>query len=71
MSVAVRDRHRYRLANENVDTKYVEKVVVVCGVGGCRNRAAGLTARRCDVGLTIRHRRRRGQQSLLYVFSWV
>ena len=28
------------------------------------NRAAGLTARRCDVGLTLRHRRRHGQQSL-------
>ena len=24
------------------------------------NRAAGLTARRCDVGLTLRHRHRRG-----------
>ena len=33
MSVAVRDRHRYRLANENVDTKYVENVVV-CGSRG-------------------------------------
>ena len=32
--------------------------------GAAENRAAGLTARRCDVGLTLRHRRRRGQQSL-------
>ena len=27
--------------------------------GAAGNRAAGLTARRCDVGLTLRHRRRR------------
>ena len=27
--------------------------------GAAENRAAGLTARRCDVGLTLRHRRRR------------
>ena len=28
--------------------------------GAAENRAAGLTARHCDVGLTLRHRRRRG-----------
>ena len=28
--------------------------------GAAENRAAGLTARRCDVGITLRHRRRRG-----------
>jgi len=34
--------------------------------GAAENRAAGLRARRCDVGLglTLRHGRRRGQQSL-------
>jgi len=29
-------------------------------LGAAENRAAGLTAQRCDVGLTLRHRRRRG-----------
>ena len=29
-----------------------------------QSRATGLTARRYDVGLTLRHRRYRGQQSL-------
>ena len=28
--------------------------------GAAVNRAAGLIARRCDVGLTLRHMRRRG-----------
>jgi len=28
--------------------------------GAAENTAAGLTARRCDVGLTLRYRRRRG-----------
>ena len=28
--------------------------------GAAENRAAGLTAQRCDVGLTLHHRRRRG-----------
>ena len=66
----MRDRRRYRSENENVDEKYVvvrkidKVVVVVSGSRGCRNRAAGLTARRCDVGLALRPRRRRGQQSL-------
>jgi len=32
--------------------------------GAAENRATGLIARRCDVGLTLRHRRRHGQQSL-------
>ena len=32
--------------------------------GAAENRAAGLTALCCDVGLTLRHRRRHGQQSL-------
>ena len=27
--------------------------------GAAENRSAGLTARRCDVGLTLRYRRRR------------
>ena len=32
--------------------------------GAAENRTAGLSARRRDVGLTLRHRRHRGQQNL-------
>ena len=61
---AKRDRRR-RLENENID----EKICKICRRESRRrqrqsrateNRAAGLTARSCDVGLTLRHRRRRG-----------
>ena len=33
---------------------------VSAGGGVAENRAAGLTARHCNVGLTLRHRRRYG-----------
>ena len=34
--------------------------------GAAENRAAGLTARSCDVGLTLRHKRRRGYLLSIY-----
>jgi len=33
--------------------KKIEKVIVVSGSGAAENRAAGLTARYCDAGLTL------------------
>ena len=61
---AKRDRRR-RLENENVDEKMRRRAKNRESrrrqrqSGAAENRAAGLTARRCDVGLTLRHRRRR------------
>ena len=64
------------MKNDNVDEKFVvvrkiEKVVVVSGSRRLQKTELHdlqLGARRCDVGLTLRHRRRRGQQSL---YSWI
>ena len=60
-------RRRRRSENENVDEKYVvvrkiEKVVIVSGSRGCRKQLQDLQlgAWHCDVGLTLRYRRRRG-----------
>ena len=53
--------------SEKVDAKNVvrkiKKVVAISGSrgGGLQKTAAGLTARHCDVGLTLRYRRRRGK----------
>ena len=50
-----------RLENKDVDKKTKspceknEKVVVVSGSRGLQKTAARLTARRCDIGLTLRH----------------
>jgi len=57
MSVAKRDRRRYRLENENVDekcrrAKNRESRSRQRQSGAAEHRAAGLTARRCDVRLT-------------------
>ena len=73
---AKRDRRRRRrqLENENVDEKICRRVKnresrrCQRQSGAAENTAAGLTARRRDVGLTLRHGRRRGQQSL---YSWI
>jgi len=59
-------RRRHRLENETVDEKVCRRAKNresrrrqrQSGTAG--NRAEGLTARRCDVGRTLRHRRRRG-----------
>ena len=58
MSVAKHDRRRFRLENENVGEKNVvlrqiEKVVVVSGSRRLQKTAAGLTARRYDVPVTL------------------
>ena len=45
------------LTKKYVDVRKIEKVVVVSGSqGAAENRAAGLTARHCDVSLTLHHR---------------
>ena len=49
LSFAKRDRRRYRLENENVDKKCRRRQRQS---GAAEHRAAGLTARRCDVRLT-------------------
>ena len=61
---AKRDRRR-RLENEKVDGKICRRAKNRESrrrqrqSGATENRAAGPRARRCDVGLTLRHRRRR------------
>jgi len=63
---AKRNRCRYRLENENVDGQICHRAKNrACRrrqwqSGTAENRAAGLTARHCNVGLTLRHRRRYG-----------
>ena len=63
---AKRGRRRYRLQNENVDENICRRANNRESrrrqrqSGAAENRAAGLTARRCDLGLTFRHRRRSG-----------
>ena len=62
------------LENENVDEKICRRAKNresrrrqrQSGAAAAENRAVGLTVRgsACDVGLTLRHMRRRGQQSL-------
>jgi len=52
------------LMKKYVVVRKIEKVVVVSGSRVLQETAAGLTALsalRCDVGLTLRHRRRRGE----------
>jgi len=47
----------------------MRKIEIVVVVRGCKkNRAAGLTAQHCEVGLTLRHRRCHRYQSL---YSWI
>ena len=59
LSVAKRDRRRYRLENEDVDeeicrrAKNRESRRRQRQSEAAENRAAGLTARRCDVGPNI------------------
>ena len=53
------------LENENVDVKICRRAKNRESrrrqrQSGLQKTAAGLTARRCDVGLTLRRRRRRG-----------
>jgi len=60
----------FRLENDTVDEKkyvVVRKIEKVVVSGSRRQQKTELqdhTARSRDVGLTLRHRRRRGQQSL-------
>jgi len=55
------------LMKKYVVVRKIEKVVVVSGSRGLQKtelQDLQLGARRCDVSLTLRHRRRRRQQSL-------
>jgi len=57
MPIAKRDRRPYRLQNENIHEKICRRAKNRDGCrqrqsGAAENRAEGLTARRCDVGLT-------------------
>ena len=57
MSVAKCNRRHYRLEKKNVDEKMLlceksRKSSSSAAVVAAENRAAGLTARQCDVGLT-------------------
>jgi len=62
--IVVIDYRTKMLTTKYVVVRKIEEVVVVSGSRGLQKtelQDLQLGARRCDVGLTLRHRRRRGE----------